>query len=393
MNLKVAMISFHEWGGHPAYVREVTSAIQRCSVTGGVSVVLVTSVALDPQFRKVAYDVYPVLPPYPHKSMSSPAYKLRQFLHPLRVDAACIAWLADHPEIRGVHFQDYHSLGSAFQINRYIAARRLLIFTVHNIRPHRYFPFCRALMDGMARYTWRRCNALFVHTEKLRAELATFLGEPHPPIYVTPHGAFEPTRLRKGQSLKRRLECKKLLFFGAVRQNKGLHTVLDAMENLQEFSLTIAGGGYTERGYWHDSILPRIRRLQSQGRKIAILHEYIEEASLHELWNSHSAIVLPYTAEFKAQSGVLFLAVGLETPIIASDSGGLQETLAEHRIGEIMPSNTATGLVQALRNLYSRPVDELERGFESAKRDLSWDRNARRAMEAYIATDHLYGYR
>jgi glycosyltransferase involved in cell wall biosynthesis len=184
------------------------------------------------------------------------------------------------------------------------------------------------------------------------------------------------------------MALKSLLFFGAVRRNKGLHTLLDAMAELREFSLTIAGGLYAEPTYWETVVAPRIEVLRSQGRKIDVVGAYVPEESLHELWDAHSAVVLPYTEGFQAQSGVMYLAVGLQTPIIASQAGGLEEGLTEHCVGELMTSNDSAGLVKAVRRLYERPVVDLEGSLKLAKQELSWDRNAESAIRAYLMLDN-----
>lgn len=390
MPFAVAMVSYATSGGHPTYVREVVSALYRHSTASDISVELVTSKALTEPFRSGDFTIHPVLPAYPIRTgMSWVAYKLRQFLYPLKVDRACIEWLSSRSDIHGLHFQDYYNLGSAFHIARYRKTGKWLTFTVHNIRPHKYYPFLRALMDALARYTWRRCDALFVHTEKLRSDLGAFLGKGHPPIHVTPHGAFDPHRVEPTHSLESRMRLKELLFFGVVRENKGLHTLLDAMYLLDGFSLTIAGRTNAEPAYWESVCRPRIESLRAKGRTIEVIDSFIPEESLHALWDAHSVAVLPYTAGFQAQSGVLFLAVGLETPVVASNVGGIAHTLEEHHIGEVMPSNDPEGLAEAVRRLYEAPLGELAASLTTAKQELSWDRNAERLLNVYRTLEEL----
>ena len=63
----------------------------------------------------------------------------------------------------------------------------------------------------------------------------------HPPIHVTPHGAWRaagrsarPMRAVDGPR-------ERLLFFGAIRPVKGLHVLLRALELLPQCDLTVAG--------------------------------------------------------------------------------------------------------------------------------------------------------
>ena len=391
MTCRVAMISPCESGGHPTYVRAVMTAAHDCAAQHGISVELLSSLALGAEFGSAPYPVHCVLPRYPVRSVLGRAsYRASQFLYPMRVDASAIAWLARHPEIDGVHFQDYFNLGSAFRIGDYRKTGKWLAFTVHNIHSHRYPPMGRAIMDAMARHTWRSCHALFVHSEDLKRELAEFLGESHPPIYVTPHGVFGAGCVVYPADLAKRLARKRLLFFGAVRANKGLHIALDAIAHLPGFSLTIAGGGNAETDYWKNEGMPRIETLRKAGREIELIAGYTPESELPALWARHSAVLLPYTGEFRAQSGVLFLAIGHGTPAITSGAGGMAEILRAHPVGERMLSSDAVGLADAVHALYSRAPSDLAGALNHANQVLSWKQSAHRLMDAWLETHRLH---
>ena len=96
-------------------------------------------------------------------------------------------------------------------------------------------------------------------------------------------------------SIEERLSWRKLLFFGAIRKNKGLDRLLDAMESLNDFSLTIAGEP-SEPEYYRGEILPRIAKLRAAGVKIDLRPEFTPEERVGELFQGHSAVVLPYTS-------------------------------------------------------------------------------------------------
>jgi len=394
MACKVLMVSPCESGGHPTYVREVLMAVHRCGSECEVAVELLASTALDKPFRCAPYPVQCVLPSYPDRSaMGNAQYRWNQFLYPVRVDTKVIAWLEKHPEIDGVHFQDYFNLGSAFKIGAYRKTGKWLAFTVHNIRSHRYLPMGRTAMDAMARIAWRNCDALFVHSEELKRQLSKFLGLGHPRIHVTPHGVFGTGNPVGVQDLGARLRQKRLLFFGAVRANKGLHVALEALRELDGFSLTIAGGGPVESTYWNQAASPLIDELRAKGKNIEVISSYIPEESLHTLWDRHSAVLLPYSDGFRAQSGVLFLAIGLQTPAITSGAGAMAETLRAHPVGEAMRSNDARGLIAAIHALYARDLDELQRTLSDAREALSWDRSAHSLIEAYIEMNRRHAAR
>src|SRR5207247_2337716 len=61
-----------------------------------------------------------------------------------------------------------------------------------------------------------------VHSDRLADELARFLGDPHPPITVVPHGVWTVPDADTCPPLRDRLALKRLLFFSAIRRNKRL---------------------------------------------------------------------------------------------------------------------------------------------------------------------------
>ena len=67
--------------------------------------------------------------------------------------------------------------------------------------------------------------------------------------------------------------------------------------------------------------------------KIDLIDRFIPDSEVGRLFKTHSAIVLPYTGEFKAQSGVVFMALAHELPVVASEVGGLRDLLNQYKIG------------------------------------------------------------
>ena len=134
-------------------------------------------------------------------------------------------------------------------------------------------------------------------------------------------------------TIDERLTLKRLLFFGEIRRNKGLDLLLRAMGRLPAgYSLTIAGEP-RERDYFREEILPLVAEARRRGAVIDLRDRFTPEAEVPALFAGHSAVVLPYTPKFVAQSGVVFMALAHDTPVVASEAGGLRELFEEFRIG------------------------------------------------------------
>jgi glycosyltransferase involved in cell wall biosynthesis len=295
-----------------------------------------------------------------------------------------LSWLKSRPDIDAVHFQEWTPWLAAPMVRRIKSMGKKVYFTVHNVVPHKY----PRLIPKFVMHSWTRkaclsCDGIFVHTDDLARRMVEILGEPHPPIHVVPHGVWTVTDAGTGVALEERLSWKKLLFFGAIRRNKGLDLLLDAMPSLPGYSVTIAGDP-GEPDYLQDEILPRIERLRAAGAQIDLRLGFTPEEELGGLFQSHSAVVLPYTSKFVAQRGVVFLALAYEVPVVASVAGGLRDLFTQHKIGVTFDDATPSGLSSAVGRLYSsvQPnmlLDEIR----AAKQRFSWHDAAGVAIAAY----------
>jgi glycosyltransferase involved in cell wall biosynthesis len=186
--------------------------------------------------------------------------------------------------------------------------------------------------------------------------------------------------------MRERLAPKRLLFFGTIRRDKGLDLLLDAMPQLGGFQLTVAGAP-CEAGYFRSEIMPRIRQLRSAGHPIELIDRFVSDEQAGSLFASHSALVLPYTKDFTAQSGVVFLALAHEIPVVCSEVGGLGEVLDSYQIGTTFHAPSVNALVGAVRRLYAETqFADLAHQIRKAKDHFSWEKTARATMAGYALT-------
>jgi glycosyltransferase involved in cell wall biosynthesis len=374
-------------GGHARYSMELLRAMSD-PPRGRWRVELATSEDLQPEFKSDLYPIHTVLPKLRDRGTfaNKAAWVFNRLTHYPRREFTFLRWLRTQPQITGVHFQEWTPWLAARVFRRIRRMGKKVFYTVHNIVPHKYPKYVpKAVMHWWIRRACRTADGLFVHTEPLAQQLDRFLGRGHAPIHVVPHGVWTVAPDATRPDLQERLAWKKLLFFGTIRRNKGLDLLLRAAEHLPGYSITIAGEPL-EPTYYEQEILPAVRRLQAAGVKIDLRNGFTPEDEVGPLFASHSAIVLPYTANFLAQSGVIYMALAHEVPVISSQAGGLGDLLKEFKIGETFVQHTPEALATAVRALETGGANlQIAEQFRLAKRRYSWQQSASATIAGYAA--------
>ncbi|HSU68347.1 MAG TPA: glycosyltransferase family 4 protein [Tepidisphaeraceae bacterium] len=380
-------------GGHALYTWELMNALSR-HADGETRFELVTSSDLGEQFKTDAYPIHAILPPLSHRNEFSTkvAWATNRALHYPKREWTLLKWLKSRPDVVGIHFQEYKPWLAGPLFARLRESGRKIYYTVHNIRPHDYPPgIPKPLMDHWNHQSWRMCDGLFVHTKLLARQLAEVLGDRRPPIHVSPHGTWTVERELQAAPLRERMKWRKLLFFGTIRRNKGLDLLLKAAESLPGFSITVAGET-ADHAYFDGTVLPQIERLRARGISVDLQKRFTPDAEVGPMFARHSAIVLPYTPKFVAQSGVVFLAMAHELPVIASEVGGLRDLFHEYKIGATFREFTPDSLANCVRNFFdATPSFDVVEQMRLAKAQYSWSVAAEATIAGYGMTPALVG--
>ena len=120
-----------------------------------------------------------------------------------------------------------------------------------------------------------------------------------------------------------------LLFFGLIRNYKGLDLLLQAFSNLNnEFSLVIAGEVYGEENSYTNLIA------KSKNKNIHFVNQFIDEQDVKLYFSVADLCVLPYKSA--TQSGIQALANSFCLPVLISNIGGLAEDIVDEKNGFIL---------------------------------------------------------
>jgi glycosyltransferase involved in cell wall biosynthesis len=229
------------------------------------------------------------------------------------------------------------------------------VFTAHDVLPRR----------ERARAVWPRVLGHFgrvvVHSERAVRELAD-LGIERDKLRRIPHPVFPaPVRLPPPAG-------RTLLFFGLIREYKGLDVLVRALRDVPDAHLVVAGDPV-------DPIEPARALAGELGvdERIEWRLRYIPDDELPQLLERTAAVVLPYKR--LDSSGVLATAIGYGRPVVVTDVGALGEQVREFGAGEVVPPDDAAALAAACVRILGN-LGPAAAGAQAAARTLTWDASA-----------------
>jgi glycosyltransferase involved in cell wall biosynthesis len=193
------------------------------------------------------------------------------------------------------------------------------------------------------RYFVKPVDAFISMSEKVLKDLPVFA--PTKPAKFIPHPLYDNfgekiSMVEARKQLGIDASDKILLFFGFIRNYKGLDILLDAMKLLQanplssNIKLLIAGEFYEDRKQYDE----QITRLGIEN--ILILRtDFIPDSEVKYYLCAADVVVQPYRSA--TQSGVTPLAYHFEKPMIVTNVGGLPSLVPDGKVGLIAEPNAA----------------------------------------------------
>ena len=226
----------------------------------------------------------------------------------------------------------------AYLVRRFTATR--VMFICHNVFPHERSVIDRALVQ----LALSQGQFFIVQSEKDLHDLKRLL--PAAQVRRTAHPIYKALVLDRTMAAEEslRLEGNVLLFFGFVREYKGLKYLLKAIpEVLSRIDVHLLVVGE----FWDDksSYLDLIGEL-GIGQAVTIVDRYIPNEELGLYFSAADVVVLPYVDA--TQSGVTQLAYGFEKPVITTSVGGIPEVVEDGVTGLIVSPQDSEALGEAI---------------------------------------------
>ena len=160
-----------------------------------------------------------------------------------------------------------------------------------------------------------------------------------------------------------------VLFFGFIRQYKGLDLLLKAFADERvkalPVKLIVAGEFYENEQFYLDLI----RRLQLE-ETVELRTSFIPDSEVQYYFNAADIVAQPYRSA--TQSGVTQIAYHFEKPMLVTDVGGLSEIVPNGKVGYVVEPNEKE-IADALVDFYSSGrADDFAEHIKAEKKKYMW---------------------
>ena len=267
-------------------------------------------------------------------------------------------------------------------IARRLRKRCKVISILHNVVPHepRFFdaPLTRYFLSGCTGNV-TLCDEVAEDLKRLSPK-ALNITLFHP-IYG--HFGEKMPREEAEKALGLKPGMRILLFFGLIRDYKGLDILLDAFGKLDSgYQLIVAGEPYGSFVKYRNII----DRSPAKDR-IRLFTRYIKDSEVKVFFSASDLAVLPYRSA--TQSGISAIAYHFEVPMVVTDVGGLRQSIGDCGTGLVAPKADADCVVREIRTYFSDAnLKTLCVNSIKAEKDrLSWRTFSKRLLEF---SDNLY---
>lgn len=280
-----------------------------------------------------------------------------------------------------ISIQETIPIFDRFFIKKFCKNNPNVVYTVHDVIPPIKSSFW-SIKSLKKIYTC--CHKLIVHTDGNKKQLVDKFNISPDKIYVINHGTDEEyTRLNQTEckttiGLDKNKIC--VLFYGMIREQKGLDILIEALKGSENIQLFIAGA--LPHGDAFDQYDASIRNNNIDVFKMI---RFIPEDMTDIVYNSCDFVCLPYKY-FYSQSGVFMQAIKYRKPIVASDVSSFRDYFDRYNIGFLCKPNNIVDLstkIKEMVNILNSNPNYFYHDLDRAARENSWDVSAEKYLSVF----------
>ena len=259
------------------------------------------------------------------------------------------------------------AMGTVARIAKKSGAR--CIGLVHNLVPHEHKPGDRLF----SRYFCNSMDAFVTMSDSVLGDIRSFA--PGKPSAMCPHPLYDHygTPLPREEALAAlglRADCRYLLFFGLIRDYKGLDWLLEAfadprLREYKDLRLIVAGEFYSDPQKY-------LQAAEPLGDRVILRPDFVPDDMVRCYFCAADLIVQPYKTA--TQSGITQIAYHFEKPMLVTRVGGLPETVPDGIAGYVADPNVPAIAEALVRFASERP--DFSDGITAQKKRYSWEKMA-----------------
>lgn len=255
----------------------------------------------------------------------------------------------------------------------------IIICLADNIIPHEHRPGDRVFTS----YFMQRIDGLIAMSQSVLNDALSFRKDltqgfcPHP-IFDN-YGEKLSFGLAK-QKLNLDQDSRYLLFFGFIRDYKGLDLLINAFadQRLRKFGvkLLVAGEYYSSPEPYQELI--RKHKLEDW---IELRTDFIPDDEVNLYFSAADMIVQPYKSA--TQSGVTQIGYHFNKPMLVTNVGGLAEIIPDGKIGYVVEPDSQK-IADALVDFYKNDrISEFEANMVEEKKKFAWSNMAETFFDVF----------
>ena len=269
------------------------------------------------------------------------------------------------------------AMGTALRRAKRKGMRRVSI--LHNLIPHEHHPGDKLF----SRYFVGSNDAFITLSRSVLEDLNVFDPKGLKPRTFSPHPLYDHYGATLGRKealdlIGLRENQRYVLFFGFIREYKGLDLLLDAMadERMEKLGvkLIVAGEFYGDPKPYKELI-----SRHDIGDRVVLHTEFIPDHEVNRYFCAADLVVQPY--KNATQSGVSQIAYHFEKPMVVTNVGGLPEIVPDGKAGFVVKPDSQEIADAIVRYFEEDWQQRLTEGVREEKKKYAWDK-----MTAAIAS-------
>lgn len=243
-----------------------------------------------------------------------------------------------------------------------------IVSIVHNMIPHE----SRMGDKFLSNLFVKNCHAFLALSDSVLKDIEQF--DSLKPKVVSPHPVYD----NFGESVSKEAALKKLnleskykyiLFFGLIRDYKGLDLLLNAMPLIdnKNVKLIIAGEYYSNKEFYSNLI-----EKNNLKDKIIDVDGFVDHRDVRYYFCASDLVVQPYKSA--TQSGVTQIAYHFNKPMVVTNVGGLKEMCPDEKVGYLVEPNKEQ-VAQGVNRFFAQTdVTHMTKNIIEEKKKYSWNK-------------------